>query len=79
MSILTLGYGWERLKHLQASGEAVDMVIEEQDPGPCPTSVISTTLTLTRHLLSKAGQSLCSGIGSGHTQSVVTCGDHAWT
>ena len=63
----------------QASGETVDMVIEEQDPGPGGTSVASTTLTLTRHLLSKAGPRLCSGIGSGHTQSALTRGDHAWT
>ena len=68
MSILILGYGWERLKHLQSSGEVVDMVIEEQDPDPGATSVASTTLNLTRHLLSKAAPSLCSGIRSGHTQ-----------
>ena len=34
-------------KLLQASGEAVDMVMKEQDRGPDAISVTSTTLTLT--------------------------------
>ncbi len=47
MSISNKAMDCNVFKLLQASAEAVDMVIEERDPSPDGISVASTTLTLT--------------------------------